>query len=191
MDRRTWLVGFAPLAIALAVAGCSKGDSTTANGSASAAEQGPDVTVYKFLEAVRTGVDTVASEMLTPLARQKTAEKGRQVAPPGSDTASFTVDEVDIVDPTEAHVASTWTDLGDDGQPHTDEIVWFVRQTPEGWRIQGMATAPFPELPPLILNFEDPDDMDRKEMAYEAEIVRRQQAAAATAQNPAPGTQTK
>jgi hypothetical protein len=49
----------------------------------------PDVAVRAFLEAVRTGNDTGAAELLTPLAKQKTQEMELQVAPPGSATASY------------------------------------------------------------------------------------------------------
>ena len=63
------------------------------------------------------------------------------MAPPGSDTARFEVGSVEYVVKDElAHVDSTWTDVGDDGKPHTDEIIWALRLDAQGWRIAGMAT---------------------------------------------------
>lgn len=138
----------------------------------------PEKVVFAFLEAVRTGDDATATKMLSPLARQRTSEKELEVAPPGSDTASFKVGEVEAVGDGGAHVASTWTDLDDEGKPHSDQIVWMVRQEDEGWRIVGMATRLFPDQPPLFLNFEDPDDMIRKQQLAQQEIERRAQGGA-------------
>ena len=101
------------------------------------------------------------------------------VAPPGSESATFEVGEVELLsegDEQGAHVASKWTDLGDDGQPHTDDIVWMLRKEPEGWRIAGMATTVFEGEPPLLLNFEDPQDMQRKQQLAEEEMQRRMRA---------------
>jgi hypothetical protein len=136
--------------------------------------------VRDFLQAIKSGDETISNEMLTPLARQKTAELDMAVAPMGSETATFTVGEVEM--PEEgggdmAHVTSTWTDIDDDGQEHTDEILWVLRREEEGWRIGGMATKVFEDQPPLLLDFEDPEDMRRKQQLAEAEMERRARAA--------------
>jgi ketosteroid isomerase-like protein len=138
--------------------------------------------VREFLTAIKTGDETRSNDLLTPLARQKTAEMDMAVAPIGSDSASFTVGEVEL--PEEgggelAHVESTWTDIDDDGQPHTDDILWVLRHEDNGWRIAGMATKVFDDQPPLLLNFEDPTDMRRKQQLAEAEMERRAREAAA------------
>src|SRR5262245_46183091 len=83
----------------LVLAGCNQSSEPTASNQASHTGQAsaggaPDQAVYDFLEAVRTGNDQKAAEMLSPLARQKTAEKQMVVAPPGSPTAKFTVGKV-------------------------------------------------------------------------------------------------
>ncbi len=71
-------------------------------------------------------------------------------------------------------VGTDWTDLDIDGQPRTDRIVWMLRQEEtDGWRISGMATRVFPDMAPIILNFEDPIDMLRKQQQAEEEIARR------------------
>lgn len=110
--------------------------------------------------------------MLTDMARKKTKEMNVVVAPPGSPTASFKVGETEMVEEG-ARVRSFWTDLGDDGKHHTDEIIWFLRLEPEGWRIAGMAMQLFADQKPLLLNFEDPADMMRKQKLAEEEMVRR------------------
>jgi hypothetical protein len=102
--------------------------------------------VHAFLQAVREGKDEQANNMLTTMAREETAKLDMVVAPPGSDTATFQVGEVELLsqgDEKGAHVASTWTDVGDDGQPHTDEIIWMLRIEHVGWGIAGMSTKIF------------------------------------------------
>ncbi|HEX4148657.1 MAG TPA: hypothetical protein VHY20_06705 [Pirellulales bacterium] len=131
----------------------------------------------QFLEAVKTGNDAGAAAMLTKLARQKTTEMQLVVAPPGSSTAAYQVGEVEFIGSEGAHVASTWTDIAEDGKPHTDTIVWILRRDPEGWRIAGMGTRIFEDQPPLLLNFEDPEEMIRKQRVAEEEMQRRAQTA--------------
>ncbi|OYV85845.1 MAG: hypothetical protein B7Z73_12765 [Planctomycetia bacterium 21-64-5] len=166
-------------------------DAVTTDASAQTeARKAPDKTadpqaaakaVEEFLQAIKTGDESKSNELLTPLARQKTAEFNMAVAPTGSDTATFTVGDVELPEEGDghlAHVSSTWTDIDDDGQSHTDEILWVLRHEDEGWRIGGMATKVFADQPPLLLDFEDPADMRRKQQLAEAEMERRAQAAA-------------
>ncbi len=177
MERRNWFVVLAALTI-VPLTGCGNAEKPApgaASGSVSATT--PDKAVFQFLEAVRVGNDATASQMLTKLAREKTAEMQLVVAPPGSETAKFSVGEVEFLGESGAHVASTWTDIVEDGQPHTDTIVWILRKEPEGWRIAGMGTKLFDDAPPLLLNFEDPEDMIRKQRMAEEEMVRRSQPA--------------
>jgi hypothetical protein len=159
------------------LAGCGSDTAPAPEAAPAAAasenKAGPDVAVFEFLKAVQTGDDKKAAEMLTKLAREKTAEMEMVVAPPGSETASFEVGEVQMLEDRGAYVSSTWTDVGEDGQPHSDQIVWLVRNEPEGWRIAGMVTKLFESK--LVLNFEDPQDMMRKQQLAEQEMLRRAQ----------------
>jgi hypothetical protein len=189
----TWLSGACLLA---GFSGCSKTDgqsqadtSTTANDADAAASESQTASVGSpadreaaaqvvrdFLQAIKSGDETVSNDLLTPLARQKTAELDMAVAPMGSESASFQVGDVELPQEGEgelAHVASTWTDIDDDGREHTDEILWVLRREDEGWRIGGMATKVFEDQPPLLLDFEDPVDMRRKQQLAEAELERR------------------
>lgn len=140
--------------------------------------------VRQFLTAIRTGDEVKSNDLLTPLARQKTSEQDMAVAPMGSESASFTVGEVELPEEGKgelAHVSSTWTDIDDDGQSHTDDILWVLRREEQGWRIAGMATKVFVDQPPLLLDFEDPVDMRRKQQLAEAEMERRARQMAAEA----------
>lgn len=142
---------------------------------------GPEATVSAFLTAIKSGDQDTANAMLTTLAREKTAEQEMGLAPTESDTAEFEIGEVEF--PAEgngrlAHVASKWTDIGEDGQPVTDEILWALRREKEGWRIGGMATYVFAGEAPVVLDFEDPEDMQRKQVLVEEEMERRAHAEA-------------
>jgi hypothetical protein len=134
----------------------------------------PASAVTEFLDAIRTGNDVAASRMLTSVARQKMGRLNRSLTPPASDTAKFTVGKVEQ-QADGARVAATWTDVGPDGHPKTDEAVWVLRQEPDGWRIAGVAAQVFPDKPPVLLNFEDPDDMHRKQSQVRDELQKQLQ----------------
>ena len=124
MDRRTALA-------AMALATIFLGTSCDRLGIGRPPHPPADQVVGEFLEAIRTGNDERASELLTPLARQRTEEKGVVVSPPGSDTASFKIVRCELVGQ-QAHVTADWTDL-DDGRPNTYRIIWILRK----WRPAG------------------------------------------------------
>lgn len=48
----------------------------------------------------------------------------------------------------------------ENGEPAAVQVTWILRRQAEGWRIAGMATAVANEAP-LLINFEDPDDLRR------------------------------
>lgn len=191
MRRPTFAASALLIAITFTFVGCGQstppvpaaGGAQAIKGDRSISAQHAAQAVRDFLEAVRTGSDEKASSMLTPLARQKTSETSRAVAPPASDTAKYAVGEVEMIGPDAAHVASEWTDLDDQGQPATELILWIVHKCDEGWRIAGMAAKPFPDQDPLVLNFEDPDDMERKQRLAAQEYQRRITAQSKVADN--------
>lgn len=158
----------AAIGVTLLLTGC--GGSSKSGAVVDA--QGAEVVVGEFLAAVKKGDDKRASELLTQVARRRTTEMEMVVAPPGSDTASYKV-LASEVEGNEAQVGTDWTDLDADGRPRTDRIVWMLRHETDGWRICGMATRVFPDMPPVVLNFEDPEDMLRKQQQAEEEIARR------------------
>jgi len=159
---------FSLLLVLLSASGCG----LTSIDDSAASNQTPGEVIAKFLEAIRAGDDEQASGLLTPLARQKTAEMQMVVAPPGSETARFQVLDTQLQGGA-AHVTSDWTDLDSDGKPHTDRIVWILHHEPQGWRIAGMSARVFADQEPIVLNFEDPADMLRKQQLAEEEIARR------------------
>lgn len=155
----------------------------------SAAAPGGDVTapakqtVVSFLDAIKRGDDTAARGMLSVAARTKTDELGISIAPPVADTATYTVQASEVVSDAGdiVHVGTTWTDVDGEGFQSTENVVWVVRLDPEGWRVVGMAMRVFDDMPPLLLNFEDPEDMLAKQEMVAEELERRATAAPATA----------
>jgi hypothetical protein len=160
------------------LAGCGQQSGTNSPAGAGAPSAGqaavdsPAHTVQMFLTAIRNSDDAEAGRWLTKLALQKTTELKMSIAPPGSETAEFEVGEVELVEGG-AHVASTWSDLDADGNRQKEPIVWVVAHEPEGWRICGLATTLFEEKLPIVLNFEDPEEMARKQQYAEIEAARR------------------
>lgn len=171
------------LSLLVAIAGCGgSGDSAPneADDEAAAARANtPEAAVADFLEAIRVGDDETAASMFTPLARERVAQLGIQVAPQGSDTARFSLGAVEQLTEDGARVAASWTDLDETGKPRTDEMTWMVRREPEGWRVAGMATVVFPGEPPLLLDFEKPQETLKKLELVRQEIARRAQTATA------------
>jgi hypothetical protein len=148
----------------------------------------PEKAVAVFLEAVRKGDDQRAAGMFTPLAREKASAMGIQVAPKGSDTASFQVGKVEYLAEDGARVQSKWTDLDKESKPRTDEITWMVRKEAEGWRVAGMATVVFDGKPPLLLDFENPQETMQKLELLRREMERQAQSETASAQEPQAGS---
>lgn len=135
--------------------------------------------VVAFLEAIKKGDENTARGMLTRLARTKTEEMGISVAPPVRDTATYSVRACEMVSDTNdlVHVGTTWADVDADGFKTSENVVWVVRLDPEGWRVVGMAMRVFDDMPPLLLNFEDPEDMIAKQEMVAAELHKRARAA--------------
>lgn len=166
----------------LTLPGCS---GTAGTATAAAGADQAKATVAAFLEAIKRGDDAGARAMLTKVARAKTEELGISVAPPVASTATYSIRESEAIAGADdlVHVGTTWSDTDADGFTSTENIVWAVRLDPEGWRVAGMATKIFEDLPPLLLNFEDPEDMIAKQEMVALELQRRAQQAAAKQQS--------
>jgi hypothetical protein len=127
--------------------------------------------VYNFLDAVRQGNTSVASQLLTPLALQRTSEMDFVFAPPGSPTARFEVGAAEMVEKDKAVVDSVWTDLDADGKPQSEPTLWALRMTNGQWRISGMAAEMGPNQPLMVIDFENPDTMTPQKPVDQALIA--------------------
>lgn len=151
-------------------------EPTRAPAAADPAKTGPaKATVVAFLDAVKRGDENAARGFLSKVARAKTEEIGMSVAPPVADTATYAVRECELIGDSGdvAHVATTWTDVAPDGSKSSENVIWVVRLDPEGWRVVGMALRVFSDMPPLLLNFEDPEDIIAKQRMLAAELEKR------------------
>ena len=120
----------------------------------------PQYIVQSFLTALQLGKDAEISDLLTTRAKQETQKHDLVVRSPGSPNASFEVGGVELVSGG-AYVTSLWKEPGQDGLTHQFDIIWILRQQPEGWRIAGMATRVAANEAPTYLNFEEPEEMIR------------------------------
>ena len=162
----------AALACCLGMAGLT---GCSGSGVNSAGTEPAKTAVVSFLDAIKRGDDAGARNLLTKVARTKTQELGISVAPPVNDTATYSVGQCEMVADSDdlVHVATTWTDVDNEGFKSSENVVWVVRLDPEGWRVVGMATRVFDDLPPLLLNFEDPEDMIAKQEMVAKELQAR------------------
>ncbi|MGA2619808.1 MAG: hypothetical protein ABSF26_19520 [Thermoguttaceae bacterium] len=186
MWQRSWWTGL--LVAVLIIAGCGKSGQTGPAGSAASDQPAaaatptePAPVVAAFLDAIRTGNDDAAMGLLTSTARQKAIEANRNPTPPASDSARYEVGAVEYVGQDGARVACTWSDLDESGKPRTDRALWVLRREPVGWRVAGVAAVIFEGEPPLLLNFEDPEDMAKKQQWLREEVARRAKSETPTA----------
>ncbi|MHC4400098.1 MAG: hypothetical protein ACYTG0_10505 [Planctomycetota bacterium] len=125
----------------------------------------PAGAVAVFLDALRKGDDQSVLGMYTARAREEMLQLGDEkdvFAPKASDTAQFTVGAVESQSPDLAYVACTWTDLDQDGNPHTLDLAWAVRRESAGWRVAGMGATTIEGEPPVLLDFENMEETIRE-----------------------------
>jgi hypothetical protein len=185
MERYRRLLGVAILTCLLA--GCGKSDVASQDGPATSASSTPENTVHEFMGAFKNGDDAAAEKLLSQKAREEAERTQKAVSPPGSKTMRFTVGQVEYVTEAKdaAHVACQIIDAEPGGEELTYDVVWFLRKEAAGWRVAGVAMKVFPDELPVLYNFEDQDDMDRKMQLVEEEMVRRAQQTLMQAQQPA------
>ena len=137
MNCGRWKIAGAVAVLALSLGcGSEQPQTQTANppGQAAVKHDGltPQQVVESFLGAVKAGDDKTAERLLTKKALQETSARELRVAPPGSNTAAFVVQGVEmIVDGDGAHVLSTWTE-GEGEDKYSDDYIWVLRNDPEG-----------------------------------------------------------
>ncbi len=125
----------------------------------------PDEVVTAFLEARRAGDPQTTAGLLTSTARAATAKHKIDVNGEALPDLQFQVAKPKFLknNPKGAHVSSLWTELLSDGTKASYEVVWVLRKEAVGWRVAGFAAELTPGTQPQFLNFEDPDDMMRKQ----------------------------
>jgi hypothetical protein len=129
------------------------------------ADASPDEVVSAFLEARRSGDPKTTSALLTSTARSATAKFKIDVNGDALPDLQFQVAKPKYLknNPKGAHVSSIWTEILPDGTKASYEVVWVLRKEAVGWRVAGFAAELTPGTEPQFLNFEDPEDMMKKQ----------------------------
>lgn len=144
------------------------------------ANAAPPVVVQAFLEASRSGQDDLATALLSTKAREATGREGLALDRTGTASMVFEVGvaEFPAEDKLAAYVPSVWrepssvepapTELASTGPASTGpaseptaRVTWILRRQADGWRIAGMATATVAGEEPMLINFEDANDLRR------------------------------
>jgi hypothetical protein len=136
---------------------------TTASSAHLRPDSKPDEVVIAFLEAIRSGDESVASQLLTLKAQEETEKEGLSLDPPGTPSMQYRIEKVEYVADIKdaAYVNSVWTDSAAGPSENPFEVVWVLRRQSDGWRIAGMAAQIVPDEPPVFINFEEPNDVQR------------------------------
>ena len=165
MDR-TLVGGIATLIISLFV-GCGDSrpastESTTsspgqqpalgANSASSEADEPILRAAGGFLEAVFQGDSQSAIGWLTPLAVQRIRQSNQAFAPPGLDTASFSLGQLRKPSSDRAIVQCIVTPTGQ----KQEEMCCMLRLVDGQWRVSGIAFQVSHDKRPFILDFEKP-----------------------------------
>jgi hypothetical protein len=146
-----------PLLIATVCLTISVGCGSTDPTSLQAAKE----VTTEFLEGLRTANSEVINRLLTPLAQEKITEYDLGFAPPGSETANYTIGGVQQFGPGEAGVETVWSDLDADGKRASENMTWALKLVDGQWRVCGMAAEQGPNMQPIVFDFEDPAEMLR------------------------------
>ncbi len=128
----------------------------------SPAETSATDVVSQFLDQVRRGGENSgAGELLTQRAQAELKRIGRTVQPIGSPDARFNVTQAREVpnEPNSMLVQSIWTEPGPEGTQNDFEVVWAVQREASGWRISGLAMEIDPTEPPIVIDFENGEEM--------------------------------
>lgn len=138
----------------------------------------PDQVVSVFLDALRGGDQATTATLLTAKALAETSKEDLSVCPQATPHMQYEITHSQVLpdNPNGAHVKVVWTENYTDGTV-SYEVVWVLRRQQEGWRIAGMAIELVPGHGLAFLNFEDPQDMLRKQQEAELEIEKAMAAA--------------
>jgi hypothetical protein len=134
------------------------------NGQASTAT--PAEVVKDFLEAARTDNKEQVAALLTPIAREEAARTQLDVVGAvASNIVDFELGRTHQTNPKAAGVESCLVRQTDpNAKPQPLEMVWAVRLTEEGWRINGVI-LPISDQESLFLNYEKPEEIFKQHEA--------------------------
>ena len=148
------------LGAVVATIGCNTSSESSSTSAGGGVPSDPVArTVYDFLDAIRTGNTEVSSSLLTPLALKRIIENEMSFAPPASEMARFKVGKVEMFEADKAAVDSVWTDLDADGAETNEPMTWALKLADGQWRISGLIAFMGADQPPIVVDFENPDQL--------------------------------
>ena len=116
-------------------------------------------TVFQFLDAIRQGDTEVSSSLLTPLALERILKNEMSFAPPASENARFEITKVEMFEADKAAVDTIWSDIDADGSPTNEPMTWALKLANGQWRISGLIAYMGADQPPIVFDFENPDQL--------------------------------
>lgn len=144
--------------------GCSGNDPAPEASSANApaantpAPSDPAVLAANgFLAALIKGDTQAATQLLTPQAIQQFETSGQRFVALGPETMQFRMGEMRKVSETQTLVQCMLADKADDGVLHEQEICCVMKRVDGKWRVSGIVVDSPNGGPPLVLNFELPE----------------------------------
>ncbi|MCH7753216.1 MAG: hypothetical protein IH898_13830 [Planctomycetes bacterium] len=150
----------AALCVVVATVGCNTSSESSSTSAGGGVPSDPVArTVYVFLDAIRTGNTEVSSSLLTPLALERITENEMSFAPPASEMARFKVGKVEMFEADKAAVDSVWTDVDADGAETNEPMTWALKLADGQWRISGLIAYMGADQPPIVVDFENPDQL--------------------------------
>ena len=177
---KRWQSWLAVGILATFAAGCGKSQSSATGGgqdATTAAEATPDMAVKEFLSAARAGDQKKLTLLLSKVSQEQAAKNNVNFEPRFLSKRHVQGRRVRI--PHEGkrqrHVGCKWTDRDTDGSEYTHPVVWVLRKEDSAWRIAGMILRPFPDKPPVVLNYEDMKALAEAKEYIEHESQRRMQ----------------
>jgi hypothetical protein len=132
----------------------------------------PDEVVSAFLEARRSGDALTTASLLTSVARSATAKHKIDVNGEAIPDLQFQVAKPKYLKNNSkgAHVDSLWSEILPDGTKASYEVTWVLRKEAAGWRVAGFAAELTSGAERQFLDFENPEDMIRKQQESVAAV---------------------
>ena len=178
MDRwQSWLVVGILVSFSL---GCGKSQSAATGGTdgqAAISDAMPDAAVKEFLSAAKGGDQKRLTVLLSSKAKEEAAKNNVNFELDAYQNASFEVGEFEYLTEAKdvAHVGCKWTDRDPDGSAYTHPVVWLMKKENSAWRVAGMILRPFPDKPPVTLDYEDTAALVNAKQYIEREYQHRMQ----------------
>jgi len=180
---RWWLNLISLGLVATVGLGCGKSSGPDAQAGAgtqagTADDDSPDKAVHGFLSAAQAGDQKRLTSLLTQAAQAEAAKNGVNFELDSYQNASFQLEQFEYLSEAKdsAHVSCKWTDRYADGTEETHDVIWVLRHEAAGWRVAGMIIRPFPDKPPVALNYEDMKALAEAKDFIEQESQRREKA---------------